>query len=257
MKFIRLLGRTVLDVFTRIGEFSIFAFKGITGCVTLPVYGKSLLQQCLSVGFYALPVVGLTAVFAGFVLALQSYSGFAGLSGENTVSAVVVVAITRELGPVLAGLMVAGRTSAAMAAEIGSMRVSEQIDALETLGVDPFKFLVAPRLIAGVCMMPLLVLVADIIGVFGGFFVGVTRLSFSPGVYIDQFVKHTATFDVVAGLVKAAFFGLSIALCGCYYGFTSVKGARGVGEAATYAVVSASIGILILNYLITTLFFGL
>jgi phospholipid/cholesterol/gamma-HCH transport system permease protein len=244
-------------VLARVGHFALFAFKGLAGCVTPPVYGYTLLQQCLAVGFYALPVVGLTAVFAGFVLALQSCSGFAGLSSENTVAAVVVVAITRELGPVLAGLMVAGRTSAAMAAEIGSMRVSEQIDALETLSVNPFKFLVAPRVIASVCMMPLLVLIADIIGIFGGFFVGITRLSFSFGLYLDQLVKHTATFDVFAGLIKAACFGFSIALCGCYYGFTTVKGARGVGEAATYAVVSSSIGILMLNYLITTLFFGL
>ncbi|MDR1910628.1 MAG: ABC transporter permease [Holosporales bacterium] len=257
MRFVRLLGCTVLESLARVGHFSLFTLKGLMSCVMLPIYGRILFQQCLTLGFYALPVVGLTAVFAGFVLALQSYSGFAGLSGENTVAAVVVVAITRELGPVLAGLMVAGRTGAAMAAEIGSMRVSEQIDALETLGVNPFRFLVAPRLIAGVCMMPLLVLIADIIGVFGGFIVGVTRLSFSSGLYIDQLVKHTAAFDVFAGLVKAACFGFSIALCGCYYGFTTIKGARGVGEAATRAVVSASTGILIFNYLITTLFFGL
>ncbi|MDR0662052.1 MAG: ABC transporter permease [Holosporales bacterium] len=257
MRFVRFLGCMTLDGVARAGHFAIFAGKGLAGCVMCPFYVKNLWQQCLAVGFYALPVVGLTAIFAGFVLALQSYSGFSGLSGENTVAAVVVVAITRELGPVLAGLMVAGRTSAAMAAEIGSMRVSEQIDALETLGVDPFKFLVTPRLIAGICMMPFLVLIADIIGVFGGFIVGITRLSFSSGLYLEQLAKHVLAFDVFTGLVKATFFGFSITLWGCYCGFTNSNGARGVGDATTRAVVSASISILVLNYLITTLFFGL
>ncbi|MDR1266837.1 MAG: ABC transporter permease [Holosporales bacterium] len=257
MKFIQRLGRAVLDWVAHVGEFAVFSAKGIAGCVVSPFYAKILWRQCLSIGFYSLPVVGLTAVFAGLVLALQSYSGLSELSGENAVAAVVVVAITRELGPVLAGLMVSGRVSSSMAAEIGSMRMSEQIEALEVLGVDPFRFLVAPRLLAGVCMLPLLVLLADIIGVFGGFVVGVTRLSFSPGLYLEQLVKHTASFDVFTGLTKAVFFGLSIALSGCYYGFTNGNGARGIGEAATRAVVSSSIGILVLNYLVTMLFFKL
>jgi phospholipid/cholesterol/gamma-HCH transport system permease protein len=191
------------------------------------------------------------------VLALQTYVGFTRFNAEGAVASVVVISITRELGPVFAGLMVAGRVSSSIAAEIGSMRVSEQIDALATLRVDPFKFLVAPRIIAGVLTVPFLTLIADIIGVMGGFLVSTTLLDFSTGSYISQTLQNMETIDVISGLVKAATFGFSIATFGCYHGFYSDLGARGVGNAATSAVVSSCIGILVLNYLLTALFFGI
>jgi phospholipid/cholesterol/gamma-HCH transport system permease protein len=168
----------------------------------------------------------------------------------------VVLSITRELGPVLAGLMVAGRIGASMAAEIGTMRVTEQIDALTTLSTNPFKYLVVPRLLAGVLMLPLLVLVADIIGVFGGYLVGVYKLGFNAGVYINSTVDFLEPLDVISGLVKASVFGFLIALMGCYNGYYSKGGAQGVGAATTNAVVSASILILTSNYIITELFFA-
>ncbi|MBM3537044.1 MAG: ABC transporter permease, partial [Alphaproteobacteria bacterium] len=206
--------------------------------------------------YYSLPVVGLTALFTGMVLALQSYTGFARFSAEGAVATVVVLSVTRELGPVIAGLMVAGRIGASMAAEIGTMRVTEQIDALTTLSTNPFKYLVAPRLIAGLTMLPLLVVVADIIGVFGGYIVGVYKLGFNPAAYLKRTFDYLEFMDVFSGLVKAGAFGFLISLMGCYHGYNSEGGAQGVGRATTNAVVSASILILIFNYAITEIFFA-
>ena len=168
-----------------------------------------------------------------------------------------MLSVTRELGPVIAGLMVAGRVGAAMAAEIGTMRVTEQIDALTTLSTDPLRYLVLPRLIAGLVTLPMLVLVADIIGVFGGYLVGIYKLGFNPASYLDAAPsEYLETMDVVSGLVKAAVFGFIVALMGCYHGYHSRGGAQGVGAATTNAVVSASILILLFNYLLTEAFFA-
>tara|TARA_Y100001934_G_C12385359_1_gene795285 strand:- start:8876 stop:9514 length:639 start_codon:yes stop_codon:yes gene_type:complete len=208
------------------------------------------------VGYYSLPVVGLTGIFAGMVLALQSYTGFSRFAAESAIPAVVVLSITRELGPVLAGLMVAGRVGAAMAAEIGTMRVTEQIDALTTLSTNPFKYLIAPRLIAGTITLPLLVIVADIIGVLGGYLVSVYKLGFNSDAYITNTFEFLQTMDVVSGLVKAAVFGFLITLMGCYHGYHSRGGAQGVGSATTNAVVSGAILVLIFNYIITEAFFS-
>jgi phospholipid/cholesterol/gamma-HCH transport system permease protein len=210
----------------------------------------------LSIGYYSLPVVGLTALFTGMVLALQIYSGSSRFNAEGAVATIVVIGITRELGPVLAGLMVAGRVGAAMAAELGTMQVTEQIDALSTLSTNPFKYLMAPRLIAGATMLPLLVLVADIIGVFGGYLVGIHKLGFNPATYLNNTVEFLEALDVISGLVKASVFGFLIALMGCYHGYHSRGGAQGVGAATTNAVVSASILILASDYLITEIFFA-
>jgi phospholipid/cholesterol/gamma-HCH transport system permease protein len=210
----------------------------------------------IDIGYYSLPVVGLTAIFTGMVLALQSYTGFARFSAESAIPQVVAISMTRELGPVLAGLMVAGRIGAAMAAEIGTMRVTEQIDALTTLATNPFKYLVAPRLVAGLTMLPLLVLTADIIGVFGGYLVSTFKLGFNPGTYLKNTSDILEFTDVLSGLVKAAAFGFIVALMGCYHGYHSKGGAQGVGAATTNAVVSASILILCFNYFITELFFS-
>lgn len=209
----------------------------------------------VDVGYYSLPVVGLTAIFAGMVLALQSYTGFARFSAEGAIANVVVLSITRELGPVLAGLMVAGRIGASLAAEIGTMRVTEQIDALTTLSTNPMKYLVAPRLIAGVLMFPVLVLIADVIGVFGGYLVAVYKLDFNATNYLKSTYDFLRAEDVNSGLIKAAVFGFIVTLMGCYHGYNSKGGAQGVGTATTNAVVSASILILCLDYVLTELLF--
>jgi phospholipid/cholesterol/gamma-HCH transport system permease protein len=256
MPILQPIGRTLLVFFEATGRLSLFAFTAISHCVRPPFYPRLIGRQMIEIGYYSLPVVGLTAIFTGMVLALQSYTGFARFSAESAVPNVVVVSITRELGPVLAALMVAGRVGAAMAAEIGTMRVTEQIDALDTLATNPFKYLIAPRLIAGLTMMPLLVVVADVIGVFGGYVVSVYKLGFNPFVYLKNTIDFMEFQDVLSGLVKASVFGFLITLMGCYHGYNSRGGAQGVGAATTNAVVSASILILSFNYLITEMFFS-
>ena len=256
MLILQPIGRTFLTFLTAVGRLSLFAATGLSHCVRPPVYLRLIGRQMIDIGYYSLPVVGLTAIFTGMVLALQSYTGFARFAAESAIPNVVVISITRELGPVLAGLMVAGRVGAAMAAEIGTMRVTEQIDALDTLATNPFKYLVAPRLIAGITMMPLLVGVADIIGVFGGYVVSIYKLGFNPATYLKNTVDFVEFEDVASGLVKAAVFGFLITLMGCYHGYNSKGGAQGVGAATTNAVVSASILILCFNYFITEIFFA-
>ena len=250
------VGRIFLGFLSTIGRVAAFAAVTLSHFVRPPFYPRLLARQMRDIGYYSLPVVALTTLFSGMVLALQSYSGFARFSAENAVATVVVLSITRELGPVLAGLMVAGRVGAAIAAEIGTMRVTEQIDALVTLSTDPFKYLVMPRVAAGLVMLPCLVLVGDIIGVMGGYIVGVGKLGFNSGSYLQATFDYLKAMDVVSGLVKAAVFGFVVTLMGCYHGYHSKGGARGVGAATTNAVVSASILILIFNYVVTELFFS-
>jgi phospholipid/cholesterol/gamma-HCH transport system permease protein len=250
------VGEAVLRFCTAIGRITVFALRGLFHTAVPTWYLRLTWKQIVEIGYYSLPVVGLTAIFTGMVLALQSYTGFARFSAESSIPNVVVVSITRELGPVLAGLMVAGRVGAAIAAEIGTMRVTEQIDALTTLSTNPFKYLVAPRLLAGVITLPLLVVIADIIGVFGGYVVSIYKLGFNDAAYIRNTIDFVEPMDVISGLVKAAAFGFIIALMGCYHGFYSKGGAQGVGKATTNAVVSASIMILTANYIITELFFS-
>ena len=256
MEFLAAIGRAFLVFLEATGRLSLFTTRAVSHCFRPPIYFRLVGRQMIDIGYYSLPVVGLTALFTGMVLALQSYTGFARFQAEGAVATVVVLSITRELGPVLAGLMVAGRIGAAMAAEIGTMRVTEQIDALTTLATNPMKYLVVPRLVAGLCMLPLLVVVADIIGVFGGFLVAVYKLNFNPAIYLSKTWEYLQVIDVVSGLVKAGVFGFFVALMGCYHGYHSKGGAEGVGTATTNAVVSASILILVSNYLITGIFFS-
>src|SRR5580693_8383208 len=254
--FLARVGAAFLGFLAATGRLTGFALKGLVGIFSPPFYPRLILRQIVYMGYYSLPVVGLTALFTGMVLALQSYTGFSRFNAESAIATVVVLSVTRELGPVIAGLMVAGRVGAAMAAEIGTMRVTDQIDALTTLSTDPFRYLVLPRLLAGLLTLPLLVVVADIVGVFGGYLVGTFKLGFNPAGYLDQTQSYLETMDVVSGLVKAGVFGFIVALMGCYHGYHSRGGAEGVGQATTHAVVSASILILISNYMLTTAFFG-
>ena len=255
LNFLAWLGRPVISAFQFVGRPAYFAFQGLKGAFTMPFYAKMLGKQMIEIGYFSLPVVGMTALFSGMVLALQSYTGFSRFSAESAVATVVVLSMTRELGPVLAGLMVAGRVGSSMAAEIGTMRVTEQIDALTTLSVNPMRYLITPRLIAGLTMLPLLVLVADIIGVMGGYIVGVHMLDFNATNYIKSTIQFLEPIDVISGLVKAGVFGFLISLMGCYHGYNSQGGAQGVGRAVINAVVSASILILISNYFVTEMFF--
>lgn len=256
MNVLATIGRLFLAFLETTGRLSLFAGKSIYHALRPPYYLCMTLRQMLEIGYYSLPVIGLTAIFTGAVLALQSYSGFSRFNAESSIATVVVLSITRELGPVIAGLMVAGRIGASVAAEIGTMRVTEQIDALTTLSTNPYQYLIAPRLVAGIIVLPLLVLVADSIGIFGGYLVSIHKLGFTPHTYLHSTFEYLETKDVVSGLVKASVFGFIITLMGCYHGFHSRGGAQGVGTATTNAVVTASILILLANYLITELFFA-
>lgn len=249
------LGRVVIAFLASVGRATMFFLRTLSLLVSSPFYMRQWVRQIFEMGYLSLPVVGLTALFSGMVLALQSYTGFSRFSAEGAIATVVVLSMTRELGPVLAGLMVAGRVASAIAAEVGTMRVTEQIDALTTLATNPMRYLIVPRLIAGLVTMPLLVIIADIIGVFGGYLVSITKLGFSPGGYLSQTFKHLYVSDVTSGLIKATVFGGIVALMGCYHGFYAARGAQGVGIATTRAVVSSSIMILMANYLLTMLLF--
>lgn len=254
--FLRSTGRVFLDLLVHSGRAFLFLLSVLVYALRPPFYFREIGRHMLSVGYFSLPLIGLTAIFTGMVLALQSYTGFSRFSAESAIPNIVVLSMTRELGPVLGGLMVAGRVGAAMAAEIGTMRVTEQIDALRALAINPFQYLVAPRVIACTLCLPLLVIVADIIGIFGGYIICVYKLDFNSSLYITNSWNFLQVNDVGSGLVKAAVFGFIIALMGCYQGYHSKGGAEGVGRATTMAVVNASILIFCFNYLITGLFFS-
>ena len=249
------IGRSTLALFASIGRLVIFAASALSHMLRAPFYPRELAAQLLKIGYFSLPVVGLTTLFTGGALALQIYAGGARFNAESVVPSIVAIGMVRELGPVLAGLMVAGRVGASIAAEIGTMKVTEQIDALTTLSTNPMKYLVVPRILAATIAMPLLVLVGNIIGILGGFLVGTLRLDFNAAAYINNTVDFMEMGDVTSGLIKAAVFGFIVALMGTFSGFHSGRGAQGVGQATTNAVVSASVLILASNYLLTELLF--
>jgi phospholipid/cholesterol/gamma-HCH transport system permease protein len=256
MNLFATIGRLVLELFAATGRIALFAKDGLWLGLAPRYYWGQFLSQFWRIGYTSLPVVALTAFFTGGALALQIYLGSSRFNAEGLVASIVALGITRELGPVLAGLMVSGRVGASIAAELGTMRVTEQIDALVTLSTNPFKYLVGPRILAAVVSLPLLVAVGDTIGIFGGYLVGTRSLGFNEFAYI----KNTADFlhgsDITSGLIKAAVFGFIIALMGCYHGFNSKGGAQGVGRATTNAVVSSAILILAANFVLTSLLFG-
>jgi len=224
--------------------------------LTPKIFLRQIFEQMMRIGYFSLPVVGLTAFFTGGALALQIYLGSSRFNAESLVASIVALGITRELGPVLAGLMVAGRVGASIAAELGTMRVTEQIDALVTLSTNAFKYLVGPRLVAAVITLPILVAIGDTIGIMGGYIVGTRSLGLNSYAYLKTTSDFLSLDDVTSGLIKAAFFGLIIAIMGCYHGFNSKGGAQGVGRATTNAVVSASILILAANFVLTNLLFS-
>lgn len=251
--FLATIGRIFIGFMAAVGRIALFMAKSLRHCIAPPFYFRLIGKQMMDIGYFSLPVVGMTALFTGMVLALQIYIGSSRFNAESAVATIVVIGLTRELAPVLSGLMIAGRVGAAIAAEIGTMRVTEQIDALVTLSTNPFKYLVAPRLIAGVITLPILVLLADIIGVSGGYLVATEKLGFNAGNYLKNTFDFLELRDVVSGLIKAGVFGFIVTLMGCYHGFHSTGGAQGVGKATTNAVVSSFVLILISDYFLTVL----
>ena len=250
------LGAATLALLAAIGRTALFALSAFRHMVTPPFYGREVLHSLWNVGYLSLPVVGLTALFTGGALALQIYAGGSRFSAEAVVPQIVGIGMVRELGPVLVGLMIAARVTASIAAEIATMKVTEQIDALVTLSTHPMKYLTAPRVLAGIITVPLLVAVGDVIGIFGGWLVSTQSLGFNPATYLRNTVDFLETPDIVSSLVKGAVFGAIATVMGCYAGMESGRGAQGVGQATKGAVVSAAVLILAANFLLTQAFFA-
>jgi phospholipid/cholesterol/gamma-HCH transport system permease protein len=249
------IGRPTLAGLALLGRMACFATSVISHLLRPPFYFREFWAALIQIGWLSLPVVGLTAIFTGGALALQIYAGGSRFGAEIAVPAIVAIGMTRELGPVLGGLMVAARVSSSIAAEIGTMKVTEQIDALVTLSTNPVKYLAVPRVLAATLAMPLLVAVGDSIGIAGGWLVGVERLDFNSASYLKNTITYLQFWDIGSGLAKGAVFGFIVSLMGCFYGMNSSRGAQGVGRATKSAVVAASVLILSTNYLMTEVFF--
>jgi phospholipid/cholesterol/gamma-HCH transport system permease protein len=250
------IGRFVIDGLALVGRVAIFASRALLRSFAPPYYPSRLGEQLMQIGWLSLPVVGLTAIFTGAALAQQIYTGGSRFNAQSTVPAIVVIGMVRELGPVLVGLMVSGRVTSAMAAELGTMRVTEQLDAMLTLRTDPYRYLIAPRLWASVIALPVLVLVADAIGIFGSYLLSTGKLNFNAQNYLSITRQFLETDDILMSSVKAGVFGFIMALMGCYAGFNTKGGAAGVGASTTNAVVSSFVLILLANLLITVIAFG-
>ncbi|MFQ5356580.1 MAG: MlaE family ABC transporter permease [Mariprofundaceae bacterium] len=256
MTWLESIGRSTESVLLHTGLYATTLGNAVRCLGTGPYYPKLILAQAEEVGVQSLPVVLLTALFTGMVLALQSYIVFHRFAAESMIGVVVSLSMVRELGPVLVGLMVAGRVASSFAAELGTMRVSEQIDALWTLSTDPLRYLVTPRIIAAICMLPLLVIVADFLGVFGGYAISVFMLDQNPAIYMEKSTQYMELNDMYSGIVKAFFFGMLISVIGCTEGFHCGGGAEGVGKATTRAVVISCMSILVSDYFLTAWMFG-
>lgn len=250
------LGAAVLAALAAIGRITIFAWRTLRSLFRPPFYLKEFLTALASIGYFSLPVVGLTTIFTGGALALQIYAGGARFNAEAVVPQIVAIGMVRELGPVLVGLMIAARVTSSIAAEIATMKVTEQIDALITLSTDPMKYLTLPRVLAAIVVVPALVAVGDIIGIMGGWLVATGTLGFNSLGYLQNTADFLQATDLVSSLVKGAVFGGIAALMGCYYGMNSGRGAQGVGRATKGSVEAASVLILAANFILTGVFFS-
>lgn len=253
--FLAALGRPVLAAFAAIGRIALYAAATLRALAP-PWYGREMRAALMQVGWLSLPVVGLTALFTGAALALQIYAGGQRFNAEAVVPQIVAIGMVRELGPVLVGLMIAARVTSSIAAEIATMKVTEQIDALVTLSTDPMRYLVVPRVLAGVLTVPLLVAIGDVIGIMGGFLVATGNLGFNPATYIINTVDFLERADVMSSLIKGAVFGFLATLVGCMHGMRSGRGAQGVGQATKTAVAAAAVLILAANFILTAVLFG-
>ncbi len=255
MNLLERVGRVFIRLFEQTGLWFRMLLRTILWTFRPPFEGREWLRQMVRVGVDSIPVVFLTTMFTGMVMALQTYNGFHRVHAENFVGSVVALAMLRELSPVLVALMVTGRVGSSMAAEIGTMRVTEQLDALQALATDPVQYLFVPRVIAGIVMLPLLTILGDALGVGGGYLVGVKMMGANPVVYEQNTYQFLQMNDVWSGLIKAAVFGLILTLTGCVRGYYTSGGAEGVGRATTTAVVSASLIILFADFFLTKLLF--
>ena len=245
------LGHTFFMLCFWMGTFFLFLFQTIMTLLLKKLRHLKVLHQMNRIGVESFNIIVLTGLFTGMVFALQTYIGFQRVGGEQFIGAVVALGMIRELGPVLSGLMVTGRACSAIAAEIGTMRITEQLDALTTLRIDPFQYLIVPRIMASTVIMPFLTIFSMIFGIVGGYVVCTYILQLSPEEYQNSILTYVEMSDIVSGLIKAAVFGFILAWVGCFKGFYTRGGAYGVGLATTESVVQSSIMILIANYFLT------
>ena len=255
MDFIEKIGKIFFYFISSIGKIIHFIFFFFKYAIKPKFYLKNNLKYFVDIFVSSIPIIALTGFFSGMVLALQSYTGFSRFSAESAIPNIVVLTLTRELGPVLTALMISARVGSSIAAEIATMRVTEQIDALKTLNTNFYNYLVAPRVLSLTLALPIFVTLVDFIGVMGGYIVSVFRLGFNENIYLMNTINFLSFTDYFSGIVKATIFGFIIAIVSCYNGLYSGKGSFGVGTATTNAVVTSSILILIFNYILTELFF--
>ena len=246
----------LLSPFVEISALFKLLWEALFWGVRPPYRGRLFVEAMEFIGIGSIFLVSLTAVFVGGVLALQLVDGFRDFGAENQTGAVIGLALAREVGPVFAALMVTSRAGSAMTTELGSMRVTNQIDALVTMAVNPVQYLVVPRLVAGFVMVPVLTMLFNVVGVMGAFFVAVALLGLDPGVFMDRLKWLVDWDDLSQGLIKAMVFGVAVTLIACRQGFYAKGGAAGVGRATNRAVVQSAIAILMLDYLVTSLVLG-
>ncbi len=250
------IGTQALQTVSRIGDFTLFGKRSFMAFVTKPLHRKQLLTQMHFIGVGSFGIIFLTGSFGGLALALQSYIGFIRVNAEQFTGLVATIGMARELGPVLTGLMVTGRVGSAIAAELGTMKISEQIDALKTLCIDPFYYLIVPRILAATIMMPFVAIFAMIFGMISSYLLCVYALDINAQAYMSIVQEHMELKDITGGLIKSAFFGLTFSWVGAYMGYHTSGGARGVGMATTHAVVVGSVLILIGNYVLNSFLYS-
>jgi phospholipid/cholesterol/gamma-HCH transport system permease protein len=257
LKFVDRFGKQGAGILEYLGGLGTLLAQTVRAAFTRPFYGSEVIAQMDELGVKSLSITGITAFSVGMVLALQTAYALAAFGGKMFIGQVVAVSLVRELGPVLTSLMVGGRVGSGITAELGSMTVTEQVDALRSMAISPVRRLVLPRVLAVVIMLPILTAIADVLGILGGLFIAVVDLQLTPSDYLNSIWNHLAIQDITSGIAKTVFFGLEVALIGCYNGLQVSGGASSVGQATTRTVVLASISILVSDFFLTKLFLSI
>lgn len=253
-RFFRHFGRVSLAVVQQAGGMTLFLLEGLGLALVPPFRFRRLLQELYLIGVRSIPIILLTAAFAGMVLALQGYYTLRQYGSEGALGSAVALSLIREMGPVLTGIMVSARAGSAVTAEIGIMRITEQLDALDTMAVNPMQYVVMPKMLAGLIAVPLLTAMFDVMGILGGYLVGVILLGISSGTYFSSMIQSVVPLDINGGLVKSVVFGLTVILVACYKGYYTEHGAEGVSKATNQTVVLSAVLVLGWDYLLTSFF---